>query len=182
MRTSKRSGSWYSVAVVAGASALILAACGGKSGSSTTPNSRSSAQKVGRLEVHVVRGSASAPAASMLARLGDLLGWPRTAEAATCTVTANGVAGATDASGTAVLVNVPVPANGILPVNVACSDGSGGAFSLTATGGTNVTVTVEVEPGQLEVKVKDQQVSQVSQPSQPSKPSGSRSGSNSGSD
>jgi hypothetical protein len=153
--------------------ALVLAGCGG-GGKSGSPTAASSTQTLKRVDVHVTRGgSAEAPRSSMLAMIGNLLGWPQTAEADTgvqgCTVTAQtgGASAVTDAAGNAILTTVPFPNN----IFVACPTGpSGGPFAVTGTAGA--VVKVEVEVGSIEVKVKDQHVSapKVSQPSTPSKP------------
>ena len=106
-----------------------LAGCGGGSKSSSSTTGATATQRVKRLEVTVVRPRAEAPAAArpFLARAAELLGWPRDAEAATCSVSAGGVGPVqTDASGKATLLNVPVDSSGIIPVSINC-DGTGRA-------------------------------------------------------
>lgn len=165
MRKARGGGGVLGVALLAGV--VLLAGCGGKSGSSTTS---SSAQTVKRLEVHVVRGgSAEAPRRFMLARIADLLGWPQVAEASSgipgCTVAAGGGSAVTDADGNATLtsiapftfVTITCPPN--LPANIPLSGPAG------------AVVKAEIEVGSIEVKVKNQQVSQPSTPSPPSQPS-----------
>jgi len=106
----------------------------------------------------------------MLAMIGNLLGWPQTAEASTgvsgCSVTGGGASATTDANGDATLTGVTFPTT----VNVSCPGGQTGSFPVTGTAGA--VVKVEVEVGSIEVKVKDQHMSapKVSQPSTPSKP------------
>jgi hypothetical protein len=105
----------------------------------------------------------------MLARVGDLLGWPQLAEASSgipgCNVTATGATPAvTDADGNATLTGVTFPNT----VAVTCPGGQSGSFPVT--GAPGAVVKVEVEVGSIEVKVKGQHVSQP-QPSQPSQPS-----------
>ena len=150
--------------------ALVLAGCGG-GGKSGSPTAASSTQTLKRVDVHVTRGgSAEAPRSSMLAMIGNLLGWPQTAEASTgvsgCSVTGGGASATTDANGDATLTGVTFPTT----VNVSCPGGQTGSFPVTGTAGA--VVKVEVEVGSIEVKVKDQHVSapKVSQPSTPSKP------------
>jgi hypothetical protein len=149
--------------------ALVLAGCGG-GGKSGSPTAASSTQTLKRVDVHVTRGgSAEAPRSSMLAMIGNLLGWPQTAEASTgvsgCSVTGGGASATTDANGDATLTGVTFPTT----VNVSCPGGQTGSFPVTGTAGA--VVKVEVEVGSIEVKVKDQHVSapKVSQPSTPSK-------------
>jgi hypothetical protein len=150
--------------------ALVLAGCGG-GGKSGSPTAASSTQTLKRVDVHVTRGgSAEAPRSSMLAMIGNLLGWPQTAEASTgvsgCSVTGGGASATTDANGDATLTGVTFPTT----VDVSCPGGQKGSFPVTGTAGA--VVKVEVEVGSIEVKVKDQHVSapKVSQPSTPSKP------------
>ncbi len=162
---------------LAGMLAIGLAGCGGKSGSSTGPSTSSNTLK--KLNVKVVRSAAEAPASSMIARLGEMLGWPQIAEAATCTVTAGvtpniQTATTTDTGGEVTLTNVGVDAAGNVPVTIDC--GVGAVSNVTLTGlaaNMTVTVTVEVKPGKVEVKAQDTQVSDVSvsEPSEVSEPS-----------
>lgn len=159
----------------------VLAGCGG-GGSSTGPSRSGAALK--RLEVEVVQGSAAVPSRSVLARVADMLGWPQVAEASHCTVTAGGVSAATGPDERAVLSNVPLDANGNVLVTITCPGGVGGSFTLAGgPPGTVVALRVDVRPGRVEVRVRDQHVSQVSQPSPPSppsQPSRRRSGSSAG--
>ena len=166
---------------------LLLVGCGGKGGGSTGPSSSSSSSSaLKRLEVQVVQGSTRAPGQSMLTRVADLLGWPQVAEASHCTVSGGGVSAATGLDEKAVLVSPTITAAGTLSVTITCSDGAGGTLTLTGlTPGAAVTVQVETRPGNVEVKVRDQQVSPPSvsapsQPSAPSAPSSSKQGSKSG--
>ena len=152
-------------------SAVVLAGCGG-GGKSGSPTASSSTQTLKRVDVHVTRGaSAEGPRQSMLARIANMLGWPQEAEAASgvpgCSVTGGGATGTTDANGDATLTGVTFPTT----VNVSCPGGQTGSFPVTGTAGA--VVKVEVEVGSIEVKVKNQRVSEpkVSEPSQPSKPS-----------
>lgn len=167
---------WYLGAAL-GILAVTLAGCGGSSSSSSGPSSTS--QTLKRLDVQIVRRTAEAPPQSVLARLADLLGWPQVAEASHCRVTAGGVSGTTGADEKASLPGVVVSPGGTVPVSIQCSDGTNGTFTLAgAVPGAVVTVTVEVEPGGVEVRLRDQRVSPPSKPSKPSKPSASESGSN----
>jgi hypothetical protein len=149
--------------------AMALAGCGGsKSGS---PTASTSTQTLKRVDVHVVGGGAAeGPRRSMLARIGDLLGWPQKAEAsagiAGCSVAGGGATPATtDANGNASLTGVTFPAT----ITVTCPGGQTGSFPVTGVAGA--IVKVEAEVGSIEVKVKNQRVSQPSEPSKPSKPS-----------
>ena len=167
---------WFLRALVVGvmAGALFLAGCGGGSKSSSSTTGATATQRVKRLEVTVVRPRAEAPAAArpFLARAAELLGWPRDAEAATCSVSAGGVGPVqTDASGKATLLNVPVDSSGNIPVAIDCS-GVQSTVNVSATPNSVVAVTVEVEPGKVEVKAKSEHVSEpsVRQPSEPSPP------------
>lgn len=152
--------------------AVVLAGCGG-GGKSGSPTASSSTQTLKRVDVHVTRGgSAEAPRSSLLARIGDLLGWPQAAEASTgvagCTVAGGGASATTDANGNASLTSVLFPAD----IVVTCGPGGPtGTFHVNGTPGA--IVKVEVEVGSIEVKVKNQRVSEpkVSEPSQPSQPS-----------
>jgi hypothetical protein len=153
--------------------AVVLAGCGG-GGKSGSPTASSSTQTLKRVDVHVVgTGAAEGPRQSMLARIGNLIGWPQVAEAsagiAGCTVNGGGAPQAiTDANGNASLVGVVFPAT----VIVACPGGQTGSFPVTGVAGA--IVKVEAEVGSIEVKVKNQKVSEpkVSEPSKPSKPPG----------
>ena len=148
--------------------ALILAACGGKSSSSTSASSPQ-AQTVKRLEVTVVsRNAAAQSPRSFMAWAAEIMSWGRSAEAATCTVSAGGKTATTDADGKAVLQDVTVGAGGNIPVTINCN-GTVSTVNITATAGTVVTVVVEVEPGKVEVRAKSEHVSQPSKPSQVSK-------------
>ena len=61
--------------------AVVLAGCGG-GGKSGSPTASSSTQTLKRVDVHVVGGGAAeGPRQSMLARIGNLIGWPQMAEA-----------------------------------------------------------------------------------------------------
>ena len=136
--------------------AVVLAGCGG-GGKSGTPTAASSTQTLKRVDVHVTRGgSAEAPRSSMVAMIGNLLGWPQTAEASTgvsgCSVTGGGATATTDANGDATLAGVTFPTT----VNVSCPGGQTGSFPVTGTAGA--IVKVEVEVGSIEVKVKTQKV------------------------
>ncbi len=163
MSTRRRVWSLASVGLIAGV--VALAGCGGKSGGST---SASATQRVKRLEVTVVSSRAEVPGpARMLVRAAELLGWPRRAEAAVCTVSAGGQTVQTDASGKATLLNVPVDASGIIPVTISCN-GVTSTVNITGTPGAIVAVTVEVGGGSVEVKAKSESVSEPSTPSQPS--------------
>ncbi len=177
--TTRNGSRWYLGAAL-GVLAMGVASCGGSSGSSSGPSS--SSQTLKRLDVQIVRRTAQVPAPSMLARLGDLLGWPQVAEASHCTVTAGGVTATTGPDEKATLNGVAVSSGGTVPVTIQCSDGTTGSFTLAgAVPGAVVTVTVEVEPGKVEVKIRDQHVSPPSKPSNPSKPSTSSNSSKSGS-
>lgn len=158
---------------------VALAGCGGGSkSSSSTGSTGSTTAALKRLEVQVTGTStAQAPATSLLARLGQLVGWPAAAEASVglqgCTVTAStlpGVSVTTDGEGKAILVDVIVPAT----VSVSCPDGSSGQFPISGPPGAVVTVKVETKPGKLEVRsrhgAEDPSISQPSTPSVPSKP------------
>jgi hypothetical protein len=179
------------VALLSGSA--ILAGCGGGGGSKSTTSSTTGAtatQKVKRLEVTVVQPTAAAPAErTFLAWAAELLGWVRNAEAATCRVSAPGVPSVqTDSKGKATLLNVPVDSTGNIPVSINCG-GVLSSVNVTGAPGAVVAITVEVAPGKVEVKAKNEHVSEPSanqsepsEPSVPSKPSqtSSRSGSNSG--
>jgi hypothetical protein len=174
------------VAVLSGS--VILAGCGGGgSGSKSTTSSTTGAtatQKVKRLEVTVVQPTAAAPVErTFLAWAAELLGWVRNAEAATCTVSAPGVPSVqTDSKGKATLLNVPVDSTGTIPVSINCG-GVLSSVNVTGAPGAVVAITVEVAPGKVEVKAKNEHVSEPSvDQSEPSKPSqtSSTSGSNSG--
>jgi hypothetical protein len=174
------------VAVLSGS--VILAGCGGGgSGSKSTTSSTTGAtatQKVKRLEVTVVQPTAAAPMGrTFLAWAAELLGWVRNAEAATCTVSAPGVPSVqTDSKGKATLLNVPVDSTGTIPVSINCG-GVLSSVNVTGAPGAVVAITVEVAPGKVEVKAKNEHVSEPSvDQSEPSKPSqtSSTSGSNSG--
>ncbi|MBI3456076.1 MAG: hypothetical protein HY002_09860 [Candidatus Rokubacteria bacterium] len=160
--------------VALGMVGVIVAGCGGKSGSSTGP-STSSSSTLKSLEVTVVTApAAQAPSRFGLARLADLLGWPQVAEASHCTVSAPGVSGTVTATTgpdeKATLTGVAVGSGGTIPVTINCVGGGGGSVTLTGgVPGAIVRVTVEVTPGKIEVKVKNQKVSQPSKPSKPSK-------------
>jgi hypothetical protein len=149
--------------------AVALTGCGG-GGHGSTPTSATSTQTLKQVNVHVTRGGAAeAPRSSMVAMIGDLLGWPQVAEADTgvsgCSVTGGGASATTNANGDATLTGVTFPAT----INVSCPGGQTGSFPVTGVAGA--VVKVEVEVGSIDVKVKDQHVSApVSQPSQPSKP------------
>ncbi len=169
--TTPKGSRWYLGAAL-GVLAMAAAGCGGSSSSSSGPSS--STQTLKRLEVQLVRTAAQLPAPTMLARLGDLLGWPQVAEASHCTVTAGGVTATTGPDEKATLNGVAVSPGGTVPVTIQCSDGTTGSFTLAgAVPGAVVSVTVEVEPGKVEVKIRDQHVSPPSKPSKPSKPSAS---------
>ena len=144
------------VALVVVAGAFALAGCGG-GGKSGTPTASSSTQTLKRVDVHVTRGgTAEAPRSSMVAMIGNLLGWPQLAEASTgvsgCSVTGGGATATTDANGDAILTGVTFPTT----VNVSCPGGQTGSFPVTGTAGA--IVKVEVEVGSIEVKVKTQKV------------------------
>jgi hypothetical protein len=150
--------------------AVTLAGCGGSKSSSTT--GAAATQTVKRLEVTVVSRSAAVRGPrSFVAWAAEILTWGRSAEAAICTVTAGGQTATTDVGGKAVLQNVPVGPSGNIPVTINCY-GTTSAVNITGTPGAVVSVTVEVEPGKVEVRAKSEHVSEpkVSQPSQPSKP------------
>ena len=137
--------------------AVVLAGCGGGGKGGGTPTAASSTQSLKRVDVHVTQGgSAEGPRQSILARVGNLLGWPQVAEAssgiANCTVTAGAVTAKTDANGNASLIGVIFPAT----VNVSCPGGQTGSFPVTGTPGA--IVKVEAEVGSIEVKVKSQKV------------------------
>ncbi len=164
---------WYLGAAL-GVLAVTVAGCGGSSSSSSGPSSTS--QTLKRLDVQIVRTAAQGPERPILARLADLLGWPQVAEASHCRVTAGGVSGTTGPDEKVTLNGVAVSPGGTVPVTIDCSDGTRGTITLAgAVPGTAVSVTVEVEPGGVEVRLRDQH---VSPPSKPSKPSASKSGSN----
>jgi hypothetical protein len=156
--------------------AVVLAGCGG-GGKSGSPTASSSTQTLKRVDVHVVGGGvAEGPRQSMLARIGNLIGWPQMAEASAgvpgCTVSGGGATATTDANGNASLVGVVfVPPPASTPINVTCPGGQTGTFPVT--GAPGAIVKVEVEVGSIEVRVKNQKVSEpkVSEPSKPSKPS-----------
>ena len=135
---------------------LVLAGCGG-GGKSGSPTAASSTQTLKRVDVHVTRGgTAEAPRSSMLAMIGNLVGWPQTAEASTgvsgCNVAGGGATAITDANGDASLTTVTAPTL----ITVTCPGGPSGSFSVTGTAGS--IVKVEVEVGSIEVKVKGQKV------------------------
>jgi hypothetical protein len=155
----------------------VLVGCGGGSGSPAgSSGSGSTRNALKRLEVEVARGSARAPAPSLVARAADLLGWPQLAEASHCTVSAGGVTETTGPDERAVLRDVALDTNGSVLVQVTCSDGTVGQFTLAGgPPGTVVVVRVDVRPDRVEVRVRDQHVSGVSPPSPPSR-SESRSG------
>src|SRR5262245_50536443 len=175
--------------------AVMLAGCGGGSkGTSSATGATAATQKKGRrLEVTVVQPRAEAPAErTFMAWAQELLSWTRAAEAATCSVSANGGPSVpTDAKGKATIPDVPVDDTGIIVVSINCG-GVLSSVNVTGAPGAVVAVTVEVAPGKVEVKAKNEHVSppngsNVSQPSEPSEPSepskgqaSSRSGSNSG--
>lgn len=174
------------LAVTVGVLGVVLAGCGGGSKGSSTTGSSATTAALKRLEVQVVGVSTAQGPSTVVGHLAALLGWPTTAEAgpgvAGCTVTAvtSGVSAITDADGRAVLVNVLVGDT----VTVACTAGPSGSFVVTGPAGGVVTVKVEVEPGKVEVKAKDQKVSPAtvstpsvpSAPSEPSEPSTKKSG------
>ena len=155
--------------------AVALAGCGGggKSGTPTASTTTSaSAQKVKQVNLHLVRsGSAEAPRQSMLVRVADLLGWPQVAEASTgvqgCTVSAGGGSAVTDVNGNATLTSV----NPFTFVTVTCPPSSPANVPLMGPAGA--VVTAEIETNNIEVRVRNQRVSEpkVSEPSTPSKPS-----------
>jgi hypothetical protein len=159
------------VAVLSGA--VLLAGCGGGSKSSNSTTGATSAQgKVKRLEVTVVGASAAAPGArSFLAWASELLSWGRSAEAATCTVSSQGISATTGPNGKATLVNVPVPPDGNIPVTIDCGGGAVSNLFIPATPNTVVAVTVEVGPGKVQVKARNDHVSEPSEPSEPSEAS-----------
>jgi hypothetical protein len=164
---------FLSVALLA--AVVVLAGCGSSKSSSTT--GATATQTLKRLEVTVVRSSAEAPAARpFLARAAELLGWAREAEAAAgeCTVSAGGVSAPT-VNGKATLVDVTVPAGGIIDVAIQCNGGPTSHVNLPVTSapGAVVAVTVEVGDNKVEVKAKNEHVSEpkVSQPSPPDEPS-----------
>jgi hypothetical protein len=137
--------------------AVVLAGCGGGGKGGGTPTAASSTQSLKRVDVHVTQGgSAEGPRQYILARVGNLLGWPQVAEAssgiANCTVTAGAVTAKTDANGNASLIGVIFPAT----VNVSCPGGQTGSFPVTGTPGA--IVKVEAEVGSIEVRVKSQKV------------------------
>ena len=164
---------WGAVVIVG---TLVLAGCGGGKGSSSSTTGASATQTVKRLEVTVVRPTAAAETPrAFLARAAELLGWARIAEAASCTVTAAGQTVSTDAGGKAILLNVPVDSTGNIPVTIDCN-GVQSTVNVSGAPGSVVSVTVEVGPGKVEVKAKNEHVSppkvgQVGEPSQPSQPS-----------
>jgi hypothetical protein len=89
-----------------------------------------------------------------VARLAGLLGWPQVAEAGHCTVTAgtNGVTATTGPGEKVVLPGVGVDANGHIPFQIVCSDGTGGSLTLTGgVPGSVMTVRVRVRRGGIEV-------------------------------
>jgi hypothetical protein len=152
------------------AAALFVAGCGGGGKGSGSPTSATATQTVKRLEVTVVRPSAAAETPRpFFAWATDLLAFGRSAEAASCSVTAGLQTVQTDAHGKATLVNVPVDATGNIPVTINC-DGTESLVNVSAKAGTVVSVTVEVRPGRVEVKAKNEHVSEpsVSEPSTPS--------------
>jgi hypothetical protein len=193
MRMRRPIGRRAVLAVALLSGSAILAGCGGGGGSggkSTTSSTTSATatQRVKRLEVTVVQPTAAAPAErTFLAWAAELLGWARNAEAATCTVSAPGIPPVqTDSKGKATLLNVAVDSTGNVPVSINCG-GVLSSVNVSGAPGAVVAVTVEVGPGKVEVKAKNEHVGEpsVSQPSEPSKPStpsqtSSRSGSNSG--
>jgi len=151
-------------------SAAVLAGCGGGGKSATGPSQSASLR---RLEVEVVTpGTARLSEPSMLVRLAELIGWPRRAEAAGlpgCTVSVPGLPPATtNASGRAILTNVPVPNT----VSVSCPNGPSGTFPVDGPPGSVVTFRVEARADRIEVRGRNESVSpSVSPPSPPSPPS-----------
>src|SRR5262249_7428072 len=140
---------------------VILAGCGGKSSSSTSA-SGSQAQSVKRLEVTVVNRSAAAQGPrSFMARAAELLFWGRSAEAATCMVSAGGQTANTDANGKAVFQNVAVDATGNIPMTFNCN-GTVSTLNVPATPGTVVTLKVEIALGKVEVTARSSHVSEPS--------------------
>ena len=161
METQSRGRHAIRLGITVAVLAIAVAGCGGKSGSTT---SSSSTAALKRLDVQVVRTTAAAPSRSLVASVADLLGWPQVAEASHCTVSAGGISGGTDASEKATLLNVPLDSvTGNVTVTIACSGSPSSTVNLQGVPGAHVSVTVEVEPGKVEAKIKDQQVSSPSE-------------------
>jgi hypothetical protein len=175
--TTPKGSRWYLGAAL-GVLAMAVAGCGARGGSSSGPSS--STQTLKRLDVQIVRRTAQSAGAVDARASGRSPRLAAGGRGVHCQVTAGGVSATTGPDeGQSARGGGQPRRDG--PGLDQCSDGTNGTFTLAgAVPGAVVTVSVEVEPGGVEVRLRDQRVSPPSKPSLPSRASKPSSKSGSG--